>query len=415
MLPLSDYLTWVKSAPSDKRAQGARLLARAYSHGNLCPEEEHETELALLMVLDDPDLSVRQALADELSHTPRAPHSVLYGLVCDHPALAGPILENSQMLNEDEIIECIQRGNEFTQQAIANRAQLSHRLLLVLAEHAHVDPLLSLMKRSACSMDDSMSPSIVLSEDVLERILKHHGASGSIREALLCQPNLSPLLRFKILKYNNQILAGFITQYKWVRLERSRRFMQELMERAILLIAASSALDQMPSFIKGLEDMGHLTPRLLMRAILSHAHLFTAALFAYMTRVSIHRVFVILADGRAACLQPLLERTSIPELLRQVFLIAMESLASWASHAKNLESGVNISAMLVARIISRCDQEIQGIEKDKILHFLHYFEREAFLEEARLLTEKSTLHLKENPSQDISPVLVLRYGLANIQ
>jgi uncharacterized protein (DUF2336 family) len=411
MLPLSDYLSWVKNAPPEKRAQGAQLLVRAYSYGDFSMDEEREIELALLMVLEDVDLSVRQALADEIARAERAPYSVLYTLVNDHLCLAEPILKHSVALSEDELIECIHRGKDFAHHAISQRKHLSRRLLMSLADHGGVKTLTSLLKRAHNAVAGDLDKDVLeFSEEILSRILERHGHAPAIREALLCQNNLSPSLRLKILKYNSACLSEFIGRYKEFNEDRSKKFIQTLIERAILDIAAQSSLDEMPAFVKTLEEAKHLTPRLLMRAILSRARLFAAALFAHMTHISIQRVFVILSDGRASCLDPLLERTSIPKVLRPVFLIALETLAAWSSYKQKSDKAVGINTLLASKVIGRCDQEIQSAEKDKILHFLNYFEREALLEEARILSIKTASQFKEKTTRDLNPVLVLRYG-----
>jgi len=68
------FLNWADGAPALARADAARSLARAFLLSPLAPAERDEVEAALTVLLDDPAVEVRLALAEVLAASELAPH-----------------------------------------------------------------------------------------------------------------------------------------------------------------------------------------------------------------------------------------------------------------------------------------------------------------------------------------------------
>ncbi len=84
------FLVWVQSADAGARAQGASALARAYLYSDLPASVRAEAVLAMTVLLDDPSVLVRRALAEALCRAQDAPRSVVLALAADEPEAATP-------------------------------------------------------------------------------------------------------------------------------------------------------------------------------------------------------------------------------------------------------------------------------------------------------------------------------------
>ena len=84
------FLAWAQTADADVRAQGASALARAYLYSDLPAFVRAEAVLAMTVLLDDPSILVRRALAEALCRARDAPRAVVLALAADGNSIVPP-------------------------------------------------------------------------------------------------------------------------------------------------------------------------------------------------------------------------------------------------------------------------------------------------------------------------------------
>ncbi|MCA4921236.1 MAG: hypothetical protein ING86_00360, partial [Methylobacterium sp.] len=80
---VTSFLAWIDRAAPRERAEATDLLARAYLSRTLGEETPEAAEAALTLVLDDPDKTVRRALACALADHWLAPRHIVLALAAD--------------------------------------------------------------------------------------------------------------------------------------------------------------------------------------------------------------------------------------------------------------------------------------------------------------------------------------------
>ena len=104
------FLPWVRQAAPGERAEATSALARAYLYSDLLPDDLAAAEGAMIMMLDDPSPLVRRALAEVFASAEKAPEIVVHALAADQPDVALPVLAQSPLLLDDDLVDLIATG-----------------------------------------------------------------------------------------------------------------------------------------------------------------------------------------------------------------------------------------------------------------------------------------------------------------
>ena len=115
------FLQWVRQAPPGERAEATSALARAYLYSDLSSDDLAAAEGAMIMLLDDPSPLVRGALAEAFASAEKAPQVIVHALAADQADVALPLLEQSPLLLEDDLVDLIAAGQaEIHRPALTN-------------------------------------------------------------------------------------------------------------------------------------------------------------------------------------------------------------------------------------------------------------------------------------------------------
>src|SRR6185436_3152608 len=174
------FIHWIETGSPAKRPEAAHALARAYLHSEVEDEIRSGMEAALTVLLDNPMVEVRFAVADALASSPAAPRHILLTLVADQIEIAAIVLARSPVLIDAELVDIVASGVEALQVAIASRPLVSSAVSAALAEvgeHAAVATLLSNVGASIAKIS-------------LKRIAERFGDDPAFRDTLLARPDL---------------------------------------------------------------------------------------------------------------------------------------------------------------------------------------------------------------------------------
>lgn len=128
------------------------------------PPSEKELALATDIVrqlIADAEVAVRRALAMRLAREPRAPRSLVVALAKDEIAVAQPVLVESLILEDGDLIEVIRQRTLQHQLAIAIRRGLSEEISAALVATGHPDVIRALVE----------NPQARIARDTFERIV----------------------------------------------------------------------------------------------------------------------------------------------------------------------------------------------------------------------------------------------------
>jgi uncharacterized protein (DUF2336 family) len=369
------FLQWVRQAPPGERAEATLALARAYLYSDLSPDDLAAAEGAMIMLLDDPSPLVRRALAEVFASVEKAPQVIVHALAADQPDVALPVLEQSPLLLEDDLVDLIATGEVELQVAVAGRRLITRGVAAAIAEVGAPEACLALLE----------NPDADVAAFSIDRIIDRFGHLALIRENLLAREDLSMPMRQTLLSKLSQTLAGFVAARQWLESEHAEFAAREACEKATVALAADTSYDEVGALVQHLRQSGQLTAGMILRALLSgNVVLFEEAL-AELSGVSIDRVTAYIHDKSISGFRALYREAGLPDLAYPAF---REALAAMRAGLLVGEQGgaARLKRRMVERVLGACVHE-RGEETAALLALLRRFAVEAAREEARLFCD----------------------------
>jgi len=359
------FLLWASSAAVAPRAEAATALARAFLISPLSPEERDEMEAAMTVLLDDPALEVRLALAGALAASEAAPQHIILALAGDKDPIAGLVVEQSPLILDSELVDMAATREEAIQVAIARRPFLSRSVSAAIAEVGTATACIALLSNRGARM----------LRFSLDRIVARHGGCAELRLAMLERDDLPIEVRQILTGKLADALRELIADRAWLPAERAEAMIRDARECATIAAAFEAPADAMPDLIAQLMQARELTPAFLIRAVAAgQAFLFEAGLAA-LARVPRERVTSLIASGRASSLRALLQKASLPADAYPAFAAAIDVIRAGDS-SEDATSDYRRATHLIDAIVSRCEQR-QDRELNEILALLRRFARDA--------------------------------------
>lgn len=140
-LTQDDIRRLVKGETDEVRAMAARKICRRMDSANLTEMERDAARGILELIARDAAELVRRALAVTLRQSPNLPREIALKLALDVDAVALPVLENSPVLQDEDLLRVLEHAGTEKRCAVAGRERVApiivHELLDSRDERAH--------------------------------------------------------------------------------------------------------------------------------------------------------------------------------------------------------------------------------------------------------------------------------------
>lgn len=159
-----------------EREQLFRNMAQLYSYvSDRCDDEQvAQYDEVLCQLAELVESEARAHVAKLLAPLDRAPGNVVVKLANDEIEVAQPLLEFSNVLSDDDLIEIIAKQSEEHRLAIAGRATVPERVGEAIVEHGETASVVRLVRNSNAEFG----------EQTLERLAERAAADTAIAEDL---------------------------------------------------------------------------------------------------------------------------------------------------------------------------------------------------------------------------------------
>ena len=170
----------------DKTVAGRQALTATvtdlfFSRGNALTDRERALMTEILrQLINDVESSIRRSLAEKLAHQKDAPRDLVLALANDEIAVAHVILQHSEVLRDEELIEIIHHRTLEHQLAIALRKSVSEPVCDALIETGHVDVIRALLENANAH----------ISAATMAYLVEQSKRVDTYQNPLLCRPDL---------------------------------------------------------------------------------------------------------------------------------------------------------------------------------------------------------------------------------
>jgi hypothetical protein len=137
-----------------EREQLFRNMAQLYSYvSDRCDDEQvAQYDEVLCQLAELVEAEARSHVAKLLAPLDRAPGNVVVKLANDLIEVAQPLLEFSNVLNDDDLIEIIMKQSEAHRVAIAGREKVPERVGEAIVEHGETESVVKLVRNSGAEL-----------------------------------------------------------------------------------------------------------------------------------------------------------------------------------------------------------------------------------------------------------------------
>ena len=354
----------------EQRASVAHRLCRRIALDVLSDDErKYAEEIMAILAADAADL-VRRTLSVTLRNSPILPREIALKLAQDIEAVAIPVLQDSPVFTDEDLIELVLSVTAAKQAAIAARDNVSVTLTEVISEHGAVEAVRALASNTGAEYTDRAY------EDTLRRF----GSDEIVQTGLIRRDFIPTHIAEKMVALVSGQLFDMLVNRHELPAQMAIDLAAGARERATVdLVEQAGRSNDLPRFVGQLNLNGRLSHSLLMRALCCGQMPFVEHALAELSGVAHQRVWLMIHDAGPLGLQAVFDRAGLPRKMLPAFKAAVNVF-----HETSYDGGPNDRARFRARMIERVLTQFQAIPKEDLeylLEKLDYYSEMATSEE----------------------------------
>lgn len=265
------------------------------------------------VLFNDVSTIVRQVLAFELRSSKNIPIDVAHMIVRDIECVSSPFLEETDLFDEDELVELAGDLEEHGQISLARRPSVSFQLAETLAEIGSIRVVRYLVGNQGSELNEAACQS------VLDRF---EGEQG-LMEIMSQRRGLSlSVVRTLVERVSEQYRQALTDSYglNEVHVDKLLMKVHDVSEQAV---AESFNLERLVSHIRYLNSSASLKPDLILSHLNDGNRAFFEVSISVLTDLPLENVQKLILKGGQNGLIALMRRAAIPSTYHPLFLRAL--------------------------------------------------------------------------------------------
>ncbi len=360
----------IKGDTPEQRASVAHRLCRRIALDVLSDSERAFAQEIMSILADDAADLVRRTLAVTLRNSPILPREIALKLAQDIEAVAVPILRDSPVFTEEDLIELVLSVTAAKQAAIAGREGLTVSLSEIISEHGAIEAVQTL----------SMNESAEMSDKAYENAIGRFGSDEIVQKGLIGREYIPTHIAEKMVTLVSGQLFDMLVNRHELPAQLAIDLASATRERATVdLVEQAGRTHDLPRFVSQLNLNGRLTHSLIMRALCCGQMPFVEHALAELSGVGHQRVWLMIHDAGPLGLQAVFDRAGLPRKMLPAFRAAVNVF-----HETSHDGGANDRARFRARMIERVLTQFQAIPREDLeylLEKLDYYSEMAAMED----------------------------------
>ena len=301
ILTHADVAKLLSNPSPSTRVAAAEKVAKVFD-GELSAQERELAEKIFRIMVHDAEVRVREALSRNLKSNPLVPHDVAVDLAKDVNAVALPILEYSEVLTDEDLIEIVRLQDTEKQVAIAGRPVVSESVsdAIVDAENeAAVTRLVS-------------NPGAAISDGSLDKVVTTLGDREGIQKAMAERPRVPVTIAERLVTLVTDHLQKQLTGRGRLSVDTVTDLVLQIRERAVLSLSPGSGSAELTRLVRQLHDKKRLTPSIMLRALCMGDLAFFETAMAERAGLSPEATRELIYDGGQLGLRAIVHKAGFP-------------------------------------------------------------------------------------------------------
>lgn len=312
----NDLERLLRSDSEEERAIEVHKLCRSMERVELDPLEREAARKIIRILSQDAAELVRRALAVTLRSSNLVPIEVARRLAADIDSIAIPVIRNSPVFGDEDLIEIVRAGSVARQMAVASRATVSRDVSEVIAAEAGVEAV-----RTLAANDNAD-----FSERAMGVAMDRFSEDSDMVAAMALRKVLPPAIVERLLEVASEAVRDHLVHRHAVPAQTAVRLSEFARERATIdLIDEAMSADDLPQFVARLHLRRALTASLLLRAVARGQMAMFEHALSQLAQVPHHRVWLMVHDAGPLGLRAIYDRAGLPPRLFSAFRAGVDT------------------------------------------------------------------------------------------
>lgn len=353
-ISLEDVTKLMSNPSADSKAEIAEKLGKGYS-AQLSSQERAIAEDIFSSLVKDVELRVRKALAESLQDNPDIPKDVAFTLAKDEAEVAIPILENSIVLDDEDLKEIISSQGAEAQSAVARRKNVSEELSAALAETGNEDVVATLVANQGAQISDA----------TMNKVVDDFGTSEAVNGKLATRQNLPLKVAERLVNLVSDKIKDHLVTHHKMSPDTAMDLLMSSREKATIGLLDGRESQDVMTLVKQLEKNGRLTPTIIIRALcMGDANFFNAAL-SVKSGVPVNNAFHLMNDQGGIGLQKIMVKAGISEKMAPIARAALKVISEMAETGGDDKDILRL--LIIERVLTSCEVEFDSENIDYLI------------------------------------------------
>lgn len=354
-LTKEDVARLMKEPSPVVRAEVAGKLALEIDSPRLSESEINLAHEVVRLMARDIEISVRRSLALSLRRAERLPHDVAVQLANDVEAVALPILENSTVLTDEDLIAIVRAGSETKQEAIAARNDVSETLSEVLITNAGENAVAVLMNNVSAH----------ISEQSFGKAIDRFQSSETIKEAIVGRAVLPITVAERLAAMVSAQLKEYLVSHHELSPDVASDLVLQSRERTIINMTSGSKEQDIEKLVLQMYHNKRLTPSIVLRALCMGDVPFFEASISVMANVPLANARILIHDAGRLGFRTIYEKAGMSVRLLPAARVALDVV-----HETELDGGQHDIERYRARVIERVLTQFEDFAPEDLDYLL---------------------------------------------
>jgi len=343
-LSSADVARLMAEPSADLRAELATKIAADLSAHTLTPAEVKLGQDIVRILARDVEEGVRASLSRGLRHSSNLPNDVARKLAEDVEYVALPMLADSLVLSDEDLIEIVSYGSSLKQEAIASRPNLTEPVTGALIDHGSEPAVAMLMGNNTAAIAD----------DKFDHAVTRFAGSNRVKEAMVLREKLPATVAERLVTMVSKALQTHLVKQHALAPATAADIVLRSREHAIIRLSLGASDFALRQMVVQMHRNGRLTPSLIVRALCTGDIGFFEAALAIRCDIPVENAQILIHDASRKGLEALYRKAGMPDSLYAVVHAAVEVVdeTGFDGEARDLE---RFRSRVITRVLTLVD------------------------------------------------------------
>ena len=296
------------------RSKTAQKVSLQYQ-GLISENERKIAEDIFRLIANDVEIKVRQDLAESLKKCQSLPRDIVQKIIDDVASVARPMIQYSDLLTEQDLIEIVKGHDEEKQIAVASREKVPFRVSETLIEEASQKPVVVLVSNNLADISDY----------AYQRLIERFRDCEEIHRPLLMRSHVPVRILEKLINVVSDNLKQQLLMRRDLPAPLITAIVSQTREKAILSLSEASTENEVRTLVIHLNGVNRLTPNLILRAACVGDMKFFEYALAMRAGIPIRNARVLIYDSGQMGLERLYEEADLPPEMYPAVQLAVKT------------------------------------------------------------------------------------------